>query len=73
MIDALTPREREVIALAAHGETNKEIARALGVKPETVNSHLGRAYQRLGLEGNGKGTRVLAAVMWMRAVYEERT
>lgn len=73
MIDGLTPRERECLAKVVEGETNKEIARDLGIKPETVNSHLVRAYLRLGLDGVGQGARVLAAVMWAQAAHEERT
>lgn len=44
----LTPREAEVLALLAAGKANKEIARALGVSPNTVKTHLARLYEKLG-------------------------
>ena len=44
----LTPREVEVLRLLAAGKANKEIARALGVSPNTVKTHLARLYDKLG-------------------------
>jgi DNA-binding CsgD family transcriptional regulator len=44
----ITPREVEVLALLAAGQANKEIARALGVSPNTVKTHLARLYEKLG-------------------------
>ncbi|HXH81937.1 MAG TPA: response regulator transcription factor [Candidatus Tectomicrobia bacterium] len=45
---ALSPREREVLALAASGATNVEIAARLGVSRQTVKTLLGRAFAKLG-------------------------
>jgi RNA polymerase sigma factor (sigma-70 family) len=39
MVDHLSPREREILALVASGKTNKEIGTALGISPRTVESH----------------------------------
>jgi DNA-binding NarL/FixJ family response regulator len=36
----LSPREREVLSLMAHGKTNKEIASALGITEATVKCHV---------------------------------
>ncbi|MDE0802176.1 MAG: helix-turn-helix transcriptional regulator [Acidimicrobiales bacterium] len=47
---ALTRREREVAALAANGLTGPEIAGQLFLSVRTVNNHLQRAYQKLGIE-----------------------
>lgn len=44
----LTPREVEVLGLLAAGRSNKEIARALGVSPNTVKTHLARLFAKLG-------------------------
>jgi DNA-binding CsgD family transcriptional regulator len=44
----LTPREVEVLQLLAAGQANKEIARALGVSPNTVKTHLARLFEKLG-------------------------
>jgi DNA-binding NarL/FixJ family response regulator len=47
---ALSPREREVMVLAARGITNKQIARELRVTEGTVKIHLHRVYQKLGIK-----------------------
>lgn len=46
----LTPRERDVLALLGRGYSNKEIARDLGLSPDTIKDHLGRLYGKLGVE-----------------------
>lgn len=45
---ALTPREREVMALMVEGRTNKEIAHALGISIKTVEIHRARVMQKTG-------------------------
>jgi DNA-binding NarL/FixJ family response regulator len=47
-LDAVTAREREVMALAAEGRSNAEIARELVVSPLTVRTHVQRAMSKLG-------------------------
>lgn len=46
----LTPREREVLEWVAAGKTNRDIAALVGAKPRTVEKHLERIYQKLGVE-----------------------
>jgi DNA-binding NarL/FixJ family response regulator len=45
---ALTDREREVMALAAGGLSNEEIAERLVVSPATARTHVSRAMVKLG-------------------------
>ncbi|MGW6007408.1 response regulator [Streptomyces sp. NPDC055210] len=47
ILKALTEREREVMALAAHGKSNTEIADQLVLSPLTVRSHIQRAMNKL--------------------------
>lgn len=47
--DGLTPQEREIVALAATGLTNREIGERLHLSPRTVGSHLYRAFPKLGV------------------------
>ena len=49
--DALTLREREVVALAADGLTSGAIAARLGRSVRTVDNHLHRVYGKLELDG----------------------
>jgi two-component system response regulator FixJ len=46
--DALTPREREVMALVATGTSNKEIARRLKISHRTVETHRARVMRKMG-------------------------
>jgi DNA-binding CsgD family transcriptional regulator len=48
-LGALTWREREVCELAAAGVPNSSIAEQLGVSVRTVDNHLHRAYEKLGV------------------------
>lgn len=45
----LTLRERDIVTRAATGATNREIATALGLSTRTVETHLQRAYRKLGV------------------------
>lgn len=43
----ISGRELEVLRALAAGQANKEIARTLGVSPNTVKSHVARLYEKL--------------------------
>lgn len=49
--DPLTRREREIAELAAHGASDREIARRLSISVRTVNAHLRSVYEKLGVAG----------------------
>jgi DNA-binding NarL/FixJ family response regulator len=48
VLQELTEREREVVALVAHGLTNHEIAESLVISPATAKTHVSRALSKLG-------------------------
>ena len=46
----LSPRECEILELLASGRSNKELARALGISPNTVKTHVARVYEKLEVQ-----------------------
>ena len=46
----LTPRECQILDLLASGQTNQELARALGVSPNTVKTHLANLFAKLEVD-----------------------
>lgn len=57
----LTGREREVLAMLGEGKTNKEIAQALYLSPNTVKRHIKAVFAKLGVN-----TRAAAAARGVR-------
>jgi LuxR family transcriptional regulator, maltose regulon positive regulatory protein len=47
---ALTLREIAIVELIGQGQSNKEIARRLGIAPETVKTHIKNVFAKLGVE-----------------------
>jgi two-component system response regulator FixJ len=45
--ELLTPREREVLEQIAHGASNKEAGRTLGISPRTIEVHRARVMEKL--------------------------
>jgi DNA-binding CsgD family transcriptional regulator len=58
---ALSAREREIVALAAAGTSNKQIAAALHLSAKTVEYHLSRAYAKLGVRSRVELAAALSA------------
>ena len=50
LLDELTPREREVVALVALGLSNADIAEQLVISPATSKTHVSRAMLKLGAQ-----------------------
>jgi DNA-binding CsgD family transcriptional regulator len=46
----LTARECEILELLASGQSLKEMARKLGISPNTVKTHVGRVYEKLEVQ-----------------------
>lgn len=58
---ALSPRQRDVVALASAGMSNREIALRLRVSEKTVKNHINRIFRVLGA-----ANRVEAVLIWQR-------
>lgn len=48
-LEALTPRQREILQLAAEGHSSKEIAERLGLSYRTVEAHRSQLMERIGV------------------------
>jgi DNA-binding NarL/FixJ family response regulator len=67
-IAALTPREREVLALMAQGHDNDTIAARLVITDNAVHKHIGNIFAKLGLAVSDSGhRRVLAVLRYLNA------
>ena len=68
-LDALTPREREVLALVAEGRSNGAIAERLGMSQKTLEAHVRQILLKLDLpESHDDHRRVLAVLTYLRSV-----
>jgi DNA-binding NarL/FixJ family response regulator len=66
-LDAITPREGEVLALMAEGRSNQGIADRLEVSERAVQKHITAIFRKLGLaEGHDDHRRVLAVLAFLR-------
>ena len=67
-LTALTPREREVLALMAEGRSNAGIAAALTITDGAVEKHVAGIFDKLGLPpAEGDNRRVLAVLRHLRS------
>ena len=66
-LDALSPREREVLGYIAEGKSNRGIAEALVVSDAAVEKHVTSIFQKLKLDASStEHRRVLAALTYLR-------
>lgn len=67
-LDALTEREREVLALMAEGRSNQNIADRLFLAPKTVEAYISSIFAKLALEpASSDHRRVLAVLAFLNA------
>ena len=66
-LEALTPRERDVLGLMAEGRTNQGIANSLVVGVGSVEKHVTSIFAKLGIDDTGSShRRVLAVLTWLQ-------
>jgi DNA-binding NarL/FixJ family response regulator len=63
LLDELTPREREVLALMAEGHTNAGIAERLVVTDGAIEKHVRSIFQKLSLPATDTNNRRVLAVL----------
>lgn len=54
----LTPREREVLRLVAEGQSNKQVARSLGITERTAKFHLTSIFEKLEVDNRARAVAV---------------
>jgi DNA-binding NarL/FixJ family response regulator len=62
-LQALTPREREVLSLMAEGRSNAAIAARMFVSEKAVSKHSNNIFAKLGLEQSEEDNRRVLAVL----------
>jgi DNA-binding CsgD family transcriptional regulator len=55
--DPLTPREQEILALVAAGNSTPDIAARLGITSGTVKAHLTSVYRKIGAKNRVQAAR----------------
>src|SRR6476661_6118515 len=60
----LTPRQKDVLALVVKGNSNKEIARGLGLGEGTVKVHLASLFRTLGVRSRSAAAAKGAVIVW---------
>jgi len=66
-LDALTPRERDVLGLMAEGRSNLGIAERMGVSERAVKKHITSIFEKLHLGADENDhRRVLAVLTWLQ-------
>jgi two-component system nitrate/nitrite response regulator NarL len=61
-LESLSARERQTLELIARGDSNKEIARALGIAEATVKIHVQHILRKLGLASRVQAATLLVSV-----------
>jgi DNA-binding NarL/FixJ family response regulator len=64
----LTERERAIVEFIADGQSSKQIARTLGVTPETIKTHVKRIFIKLSAETRAQAVVRAQSLGFLRAV-----
>lgn len=67
VVDPLTDRELEVLALVGQGYTNKAIGAQLGISDRTVQGHLARIFTKLQAESRTEAVMRAVSLGWLPA------
>ncbi len=67
MSKSLSPRQEAVLQKLANGQTQKQIAQALKISPETVRSHCEVLKNKLGAQNNAHVVHVAYCTGWLAA------
>lgn len=51
---SLSPREQEIVQLVSHGYANKTIAHKLAISQHTVNTHVRRIFDKMGVSSRAE-------------------
>jgi two-component system response regulator FixJ len=57
--ERLTPRESEVLAAVVSGASNKQVGRALGISPRTIEVHRSRILEKVGAKNSVELVRIV--------------
>ncbi len=69
-LEPLSDRELEIIALVAEGMSNRQIARALYISPNTVKVHLRNIFTKMQVGSRTEATMVALRMGWVRLEQE---
>jgi putative nucleotidyltransferase with HDIG domain len=69
----LTPREVEVLELAARGAATKQIARKLGIAPKTAGNHIEHIYSKIGVSSRAEAALYAMQNGLLRALPQDAT
>lgn len=61
LLQALTPKELDILKILSQAKSNKEIAQELNLSPETIKFHLQKVYAKLGVSTRAEAMRLYLA------------